>query len=277
MNRTRWLLLASAVPLLLVLAVLLSAGLDGGGESSGPAATTAAARTPAGAFVPDSAERVDVGSGIRSAAIFRPRDDGGEAAGAVVVFVHGWGAIDPAFYGAWIEHLVSRGVTVIYPIYQKEPFLDATTPLANTLAALRRAFEELPAAPERLVITGHSAGGALSVDYAASARAAGLPEPAAVFSVYPGRAIGDVSLQLKAVDPDSIAPGTPLLVLAGADDQLVGTRWARRIARSAKRADVTLQIVRDPAVDDHGAPARGTREARRTFWDPLDRLIDETE
>ena len=276
MNRTRWLLLACGVPLLLVLAVLIAAGLGGNGGGTSPPPTATTGGPPPVAYSPDSAERMDVGRGTQGAAIFRPREPGGDAAGAVVVFLHGWAAIDPAFYGPWIDHLVRRGATVIYPTYQAPPFLDAATPLPNTLVALRLAFDEVAVTAGRLVVAGHSAGGALSADYAASASAAGLPEPAAIFSVYPGRAIGDVPVRLKAVDARNIAPGTRMLVLAGADDRLVGTRWAREIARTATRADVTLRIVRDRAVDDHAAPARSSPLARRTFWQPLDRLIDAT-
>ena len=274
MNRTRWLLLACGVPLLLVLGVLVSAGLDGGGgPSTAPPAATA---PPPPRYAPDSAERVDVGSGTQGAAIFKPRASGGPAAGKVVVFLHGWAAVDPVFYGRWIDHLVRRGTTVIYPIYQEAPFTDATTPLPNMLVALRLAFQDVSVDASRLVVAGHSAGGALSADYAASAQAAGLARPAAVFSVYPGRAIGDVEARLKAVDGRNIASSTRMLVLAGARDTLVGTRWARQIAGSATRADVTLRIVRDPAVDDHGAPARDSPQARETFWKPLDRLVDAT-
>lgn len=277
MNRTRWLLLACGVPLLLVLGVLVSAGLNGGGDAPPPSqsATTATA-PPAGRFSPDSAERVDVGKGTQSAAIFQPRSPGGPAEGAVVVFLHGWAGVDPALYGPWIDHLVRRGTTVIYPIYQEPPFLDTATPLANTLVSLRMAFEDVTVDPARLVVAGHSAGGALSADYAASAGAAGLPRPAAIFSVYPGRSIGDVQAQLRPVDGSNIASRTRMLVYAGARDRLVGTRWARQIARTATRADVTLRIVRDPAVDDHAAPARDSSESRRTFWKPLDRLVDAT-
>jgi acetyl esterase/lipase len=274
-NRTRWLLLACAVPLVIVLGLLVGAGLGAGGEGGGgsqpPLATTA---LPAPRFVPDSAERIDVGTGPQGAAIFRPRDAGGS--GAVVVFLHGWAAIDPAFYGPWIDHLVRRGDSVIYPIYQEAPFLDTATPVPNILIALRRAFEQVPVAPDRLVVAGHSAGGALSADYAAAARAAGLPQPAAVFSVYPGRSIGHASVRLKPVDAADIAPGTRMLVLAGAHDKLVGARWARQLARTATRADATLRIVRDRAVDDHAGPSRSSPEARREFWEPLDRLVDAT-
>jgi acetyl esterase/lipase len=273
MNRTRWLLLACGLPVLLVVVVLGVAGLGGDGSGE-PSATTGTVAAPAPArFEPEAATRVDVGKGTQGAAIFRPRDG---ASGAVVVFLHGWAAVDPAFYGAWIDHLVRRGDTVVYPIYQQAPFVDTATPLPNTLVALRRAFEDVPVAPERLVVVGHSAGGALAADYAASAPAAGLPEPAAVFSVYPGRSIGDVPVKLEPADAALIAPGTRMLVLAGANDRIVGTRWARRIARGATRADVTLRIVRDRAVDDHGGPGRSSPEARRAFWKPLDRLVAAT-
>jgi dienelactone hydrolase len=271
-NRTRWLLLACALPLLLVVVVLGVAGLGGGGSAERPA-TTATTPQPA-RFEPQSATRVDVGSGTRAAAIFRPRE--GDGSGAVVVFLHGWAAVDPAFYGAWIDHLVRRGDTVVYPTYQQAPFLDTATPLPNTLTALRLAFEDVPVAAGRLVVVGHSAGGALAADYAASAAAAGLPAPAAIFSVYPGRSIGDVPVKLEPADAADIAPGTRMLVLGGAHDRIVGTRWARQIARTATRADVTLRIVRDRAVDDHGGPGRSSPEARQAFWKPLDRLVAAT-
>ena len=273
MNRTRWLLLLCGVPLLLVLGVLASAGLNGGGDAPSPPPATSTIPPPS-QFAPDSAERTDVGRGRQGAAIFRPKTPGGPADGAVVVFLHGWAGVDSALYGRWIDHLVRRGTTVIYPIYQEAPYTDTATPLPDMLVALRLAFEEVDAS--RLVVAGHSAGGALAADYAASADAAGLPPPDAVFSVYPGRAIGDVRAQLKAVDGGNIPAGTRMVVLGGADDTLVGTRWARQIARDARRADVTLRIVRDEAVDDHTAPTRDSREARRTFWQPLDRLVDAT-
>ncbi len=289
MNRTRALLLVTAVPLLIVLGVLVSASLGGedeappaprapaaGGASgaSGARGSATGAVRVAGSALVAGAERIDVGSGPRGAAIFRPRD---AADGApVVVFLHGWFATDPATYGAWIAHLARRGVTVIYPTYQEAPFADTVSPLPNTLVAMRLALEEVPVAAGRLVVAGHSAGGALAADYAASARAAGLPVPAAVLSVYPGRSLRGIPLRIPAVSARNIAPGTRVLALAGADDRVVGSRVARQIVRTAARARATLRIVRDPRVDDHGAPRRSSAAARRTFWAPLDRLVAAT-
>jgi len=39
----------------------------------------------------------------------------------------------------------------------------------------------------------------------------------------------------------------------------------------------TLAIIRDDAVDDHSAPRRFDGAAQRTFWEPLDALVAETE
>ncbi len=58
---------------------------------------------------------------------------GGEAAGRVtvirradaeppypvVLFLHGWGATEPRFYGPWLEHLARAGNAVVYPRYQQ--------------------------------------------------------------------------------------------------------------------------------------------------------------
>jgi acetyl esterase/lipase len=275
-NRTRWLLLATAVPLLIVLGVLVSAAL-GGGDERDRAGTTQPAATPARArpYAPPGTRRTDVGRGARGAAIFRAA--GASAApGPVVVFLHGWIAVDPRFYGAWIGHLVRGGCSVIYPAYQQPPFLDTVTPLPNALAGVGLALRQVPVSTGRLVVAGHSAGGALAADYAASARSAGLPEPAAVLSVYPGRSLRGIRLRIPAVSARNIPAGTRVLALAGAHDRVVGTRVARTIVRTATRARATLRIVRDPAADDHAAPQRAGAASRRAFWAPLDRLIAAT-
>ena len=270
MNRTRALLLITAVPLLIVLGVLLSAAV-GGDDPRPERSTTSTPAATARALVPGAVQLRVGGGGPRGATIFRPANPRADA--PVVVFLHGWLAVDPTFYAPWIAHLVGRGATVIYPSYQEAPFLDTVSPLPNTLIALRLAFERVQVVPGRLAVVGHSAGGALAADYAASARAAGLPAPAVVFSAYPGRSLRGISLRIPAVSARNIAAGTRMLVLAGANDRVVGTRTARTIARTATRARVTLRIVRDPRADDHRAPQRSDAAARSTFWAPLDRLI----
>ncbi len=246
-------------------------------EPAQPAAVPAQPPVPdrSTAYAPPGAERVDVGVGAQGAAIFRQPGSAGQA-GPVVIFLHGWVAIDPERYGHWIAHLVRGGATVIYPAYQTKPSYDTTMPLANVLAGVRSALAHVWLAPGRLVIAGHSAGGALSADYAAVAAANGLPAPAAVFSVYPGRKLRHLAVPIPAVDLSTIAARTRVLVYAGERDTAVGSGTAERIVSSAAQAHATLRIIRDDAVDDHRAPRRYDGAAQRTFWEPLDALLAAT-
>lgn len=301
-RRVRLLLIGVLVPVLIVIGVLASAVLGQTGSSvdgrtplprpvadhpptapspahprrpvADPAHEAAAEPpfAPEGRFVPDGAQRVDVGAGAQGAAIFRPAGSFGRA-GPVVIFLHGWVAIDPVRYGPWIGHLVRRGATVIFPAYQTKPAYDTTTPLANVLAGVRAALGQVLIEPRRLVVAGHSAGGALAADYAAVASDHGLPAPAAVLSVYPGRKLRHLKVPIPTVDLRQIAPGTRVLALAGERDTAVGSTTARRIVRAARRADAALLTIRDDVVDRHRAPRTFSGAAQRTFWAPLDAMI----
>jgi len=57
------------------------------------------------------------GSGGQEYWIFEP-DSPKPRSAPVIVFLHGWGGMNPLYYGAWLDHLVKRGNIVIYPRYQ---------------------------------------------------------------------------------------------------------------------------------------------------------------
>ena len=282
----RVLLILVFVPVMIIAGVLASAVLGSAGAGEAALAPPVPAPPPVAPVAPappepasgdglDDAERIDVGDGAQAAAIFHPRAMPA-VPGPVVIFLHGWVAIDPARYGAWIGHLVRGGATVIYPAYQVRPARDTNTPLVNALAGIRAALAHVTVAPGRLVVAGHSVGGALAADYAAVAASQGLPVPAAVFSVYPGRRLRHLTTEVPEVDLGAIAPGTRVLAYAGERDTAVGSATARRIVEGAVHADAALQIVRDDAVDDHSAPRRFDAAAQRTFWEPLDALVAAT-
>jgi pimeloyl-ACP methyl ester carboxylesterase len=216
--------------------------------------------------------RFTVGEGTRAALVLR--GTGEEEGRPVVVFLHGWTAIDPRAYDGWVRHLAARGADVVLPVYQAAPFLDVRTPLPNVIAALRAAFARLPDHGP-VVAAGHSAGGALSADWAASAGGAGLPRPAAVYAVYPGRGLGG-ALLLRGPSLGLIDPSTRILALASPRDAVVGTATAEAMVREPVQipaARRTLRIIREPIVQDHNAPLRTDPAARRTFWRPLDELV----
>lgn len=220
----------------------------------------------------EDAGRFTVGSGTRSALVVRGA--GERERRPVVVFIHGWSAIDPRAYDAWVRHLADGGADVVLPVYQAPPFLDVRTPLPNVIAALRAAFARLRGHGP-VIAAGHSAGGALSADWAASAREEGLPQPAAIYAVYPGRGLGG-ALLLRGPSLRSIAPSTRILALASPRDAVVGTATAETMVSEPTQippARRTLRIVEEPAVQDHTAPLRSDPLAQRTFWRPLDRLL----
>jgi pimeloyl-ACP methyl ester carboxylesterase len=211
------------------------------------------------------------GRGVQQSTIVRPSDRSGPL--PVVVFLHGWGAPDPGFYRPWLEHLARRGNAVVYPRYQDSFVEPPRQALGNVLAAVRIALARPGLSADGLVVAGHSAGGALAADYAALARTAGLPAPAAVFAVYPGRRLPRIPRGLPEIPPRLIGAGTRIEALASRSDGVVGTATARALVRGARRADARLVLVRDPAVGDHQAPLRSEEAARRAFWAPLDELI----
>ena len=208
-----------------------------------------------------------VGNGPQTATIVRPDVDGRVP---VVLFLHGWGATRPRFYRPWLDHLAREGNAVIYPRYQ-DSFVDQPAEaLGNALAGIRLALRRIDEEPGSLVVAGHSAGGALAADYAAIARTAGLPVPAAVFSAYPGRTLRRVRVGIPEIDPSRIPAGTHVIALAGSDDRVVGSRVARRIARATGGR---LVVVDDPRASDHLGPQRSDAVAQREFWRRLDALI----
>jgi acetyl esterase/lipase len=275
-RRARAAVIAAGVAALAVAAAAVAVVATGGDDAEradrrAPAPVPRPGRTLPAA--PAAVEEIRVGRGVRSAIVVRPRP--ARPAAPVVVFLHGWTAVDPAPYAPWLRHLVAGGATVVYPAYQQVPFLDVRTPLRNVRAALRTALARI-GRHGPLVAAGHSAGGALAADLAASARRTGLPVPRAVYAVYPGRALRGFALRLAGPPLSRIPAPVRILALASPTDEVVGTATARAIVRGARRVPEnrrTLRIIRAPAVGDHLAPQRDGARERRTFWRPLDGLV----
>ena len=57
------------------------------------------------------------GGGVTGYWLFEP-DDPKPVRAPLIVFNHGWSAMSPWVYGAWIDHMVRRGNIVVFPIYQ---------------------------------------------------------------------------------------------------------------------------------------------------------------
>jgi dienelactone hydrolase len=215
----------------------------------------------------------------------------------VVVFLHGWGALRPAVYRAWIDHIVRRGSIVIFPQYQR---LNSRGPefAPNAVKAVKQAIAQLqaqgPVKPdlERFALVGHSAGAVCAVNVAALAAAEGLPKPKALMVVEPGRWINpdnpDPKFGIPLEDLSRIPAGALILVVVGDADERVGDVTAKEIFKKLghiPRADKNYIVVQSdnygypPLVANHASPAAGLGAAvdaldYYAYWKLFDALTD---
>lgn len=215
------------------------------------------------------------GEGVDEYWVFSPDDPRPEEA-PCVVFLHGWGALHPRTYGAWIQHLVRKGRIVIYPRYQYADKL--RTPgdvmLDGARGAVKAAWSRLnesgPVRPiqDRIAWFGHSFGGVLAAKLAASSVADGLPPPAVLLLIEPGSE-GLVGLG----DLNTLPPDTLVELVVGDADTLAGDTGARAIVAAltvytplqrggSGGSDRRIELVRirsdrrsnPPLIADHFAP-----------------------
>lgn len=117
------------------------------------------------------------GTGDSAYTVFLPNKPIPEEA-PIVVFTHGWSAVEPGVYGAWISHIVRRnGAIVIFPRYQADNRTPTRTFLSNAVSAVRDAMTrlrtgELGIRPleKQGAYVGHSVGGLLAANLAAVAQ-----------------------------------------------------------------------------------------------------------
>ena len=215
--------------------------------------------------------RYEFGEGPRSYWLFEPAEPRTERA-PVVVFLHGWFAVNPAFYGAWIDHLVRSGRSVIFPRYQKDVGTLPGEFLPNALAAIRDALGVLDTGAKHVrpdlsqfALIGHSAGGNLAAQIAAVSADphSGLPTVKVVVALMPGEVIPSREPRLE-----QIPASTLLLVAVGEDDLLVGDMRGRQIftqASAIPRSRKRFLLFRSdrhgfpPIVAEHTAPTGSNR------------------
>ena len=171
----------------------------------------------------------------------------------LIIFAHSYTMRDPVYYLAWIEHLVRRGAVVLYAEYQEDTE-DYAVWRQNLLDDVRSALatleqEGVPIDLDRVAAVGHSVGGVLVVDYAASAAAEGLPTPAVVMAAAPGCG------GCQVANLDVVPATTRLLLVLAADDSdptgegIVAQIWSGVSAVPLEQRDIVTVVS-----DTHGAP-----------------------
>lgn len=144
----------------------------------------------------------------------------------VVVFLHGWGGMEPAYYRPWVDHLTRRGNVVLWVRYQESLLTLSFEFVPNMLAAVKAGLEALEQDPSRpkperdkLAVVGHSMGGVLTMTLAARAASEGLPPFKAVLTAHPGTGITGPEV---LADFSLIPASTLLLCVSGEEDPDLG-------------------------------------------------------
>ena len=172
---------------------------------------------------------------------------------------------NPQSVDPWLTHLARQGYVIIAPVYR------ATTVLADVPARLTDALAELDRPGHvaidlsRFAVAGYSFGGVPAVTYAATAAAAGLPVPDALFVMAPcfdgnaslGTTPGSTCQTLPA---DLTLPsGLKAVELAFGEDFRVGIDMPRQVwstLASLPAADRDFVVM---VSDGHGMPPVAAR------------------
>lgn len=195
----------------------------------------------------------------------------------VVVFVHGYNALKPEGYEAWLQHLAKRGNIVIYPQYQAHGFDPAQNWCPNIATSVLNAFEYLEGDEKRVqpdkenfAIAGHSAGGVTTANLAADYENLKLPKPKVAMPIQPGRAFnyknkGQKSSMLIPFNDFTKIPEDCLLLSVFSDsDTTVGAWCAKHFFAEATNVKaenknlvefVSCDYCGEPAVASHYIPA----------------------
>ncbi|MGA2706783.1 MAG: alpha/beta hydrolase fold domain-containing protein [Steroidobacteraceae bacterium] len=216
------------------------------------------------------------GSGPQAYWLFEPDNPKPESA-SLIVFNHGWGAMDPRIYQAWIDHIVERGNIVVYPLYQDSLRTAVTDFTPNAIAAVQDAIRTLqneaghvkPRLTE-FAIVGHSMGGAISANMAALWKAQGLPLPRAILCVEPGKTWGKpLWATIKLADLSQIPADALLVTVTGDRDHLVRDIDAKRIFNESTQVPLANKNFVTLVSDDHGQPALKASHAAPVAWAPM--------
>ncbi|TET34356.1 MAG: alpha/beta hydrolase [Planctomycetota bacterium] len=185
--------------------------------------------------------------------LFEPADPKPKSA-PVVIFNHGWGAMNPRSYLEWIKHIVRRGSVVIYPRYQNSIFTRARHFTPNAISAIKSAIAKLKKAGhvspqlDNVCALGHSMGGVLTANIAALAERENLPKIRAMMCVEPGGPVSSLE------DYARIPSDTLMLLVVGADDRMVGNRIAKKIFFGATQVSLENKDFITVHTDEHGEP-----------------------
>lgn len=253
---------AAIAALSLSVAIGATAQTPAGVPNSKPRQPAQPLRGPGGSEASSHAiVRLKIADGAQGGWLFLPAKPS-PASAPVVIFCHGWNAILPRGYQAWINHLVMRGNIVLWPNYQRGFLTPTRQALPNAIVGVKAGIHLLQSGkygvqPDltRVAVVGHSAGGMVAAGIAAEAEAEGLPKMKAVMPVEPGDSQRGGMASVPLADLSRLPADTLMIILVGQEDTSVGTHDGERILHESTLVPASNKALFMLHSDDHGSPA----------------------
>lgn len=215
------------------------------------------------------------GTGENIYFIFKPIGFKQEKA-PLIVFFHGWLALEPDNYWYWIKHIVRKGNIVLFPVFQNY-ITNSPGFIKNSADAILAGIKVLQNSDlkpdlDRVGFIGHSVGGIVSVDLAIKYKEKQLPKPKFVLSVEPGSTnihleINNKNITIKGIqltklyDLSKFPSNVNLITIVGKDDTEVFDYDAKTIFQKAQTKNKLYVSVNSdnygstPLIANHYFPA----------------------
>lgn len=236
-------------------------GPGGGGTNDGALQPNQPGNGPGGnVIVSQNVTKAKFGTGTTAYWLYEPANPA-PASAPVIAFLHGFGGVNPKAYGAWIRHLVLRGNSVIFPVYQTslmnadEYTDDAITAILDGLTVLASPGHVAPET-DKFALVGHSLGGVIVANIAALAPSKGLPAVRCLMSAHPGDANATVPTlpSIKQGNYASVGADVLFLGIVGSADTVVGSDEAITIFDGLSNIAAGNRQVLEFFSDDYGDP-----------------------
>jgi len=163
----------------------------------------------------------------------------------LVVFLHGFGGINPVNYGAWLREIIEDGNAIIYPRYQRSIYLTSPKKFAHNAAkGIRGGLDlivqkALAVDVSNITYVGHSYGGTLSAYMMAKEDSLGFPRAFAGLLAAPGTNRFEGS---RLPEYSSIKPDVQLVTITHEGDYTTGTEFAELVHQTAYRTSNRIWI-----------------------------------